>query len=132
MKLESVREILDCQVIVGQGQLDKEVFVGCGADLMSDVLAFIKPSALLLTGLTNVQVVRTAEIAEVPAIVFVRGKFPSPQAIELAEEKEIVLMATNLPLYESCGRLYHCGLSGGFDILKDRANSEKKSIHSTI
>jgi len=113
MKLEAVREILNCRVIAGGDKLDQEIEVGCGADLMSDVLAFIKPNALLLTGLSNVQAVRTAEVAEVRAVVYVRGKLPDKEAIELANEKGIVLLSTNLPMYESCGRLYAHGLPGG-------------------
>jgi predicted transcriptional regulator len=113
MKLGTVREILNCRVIAGHDKLDEEIGVGCGADLMSDVLAFIKPDALLLTGLTNVQAVRTAEVAEVRAMVYVRGKLPDKESIELANEKGIVLLSTNLPMYESCGRLYANGLPGG-------------------
>jgi predicted transcriptional regulator len=116
MKLEAVRRILDCQVITGEDKLGEEVGVGCGADLMSDVLAFIKPNALLLTGLTNVQAVRTAEIAEVRAIVYVRGKLPDKDAIELAKEKGMILLCTNLPMYESCGRLHEHGLPGGSEL----------------
>ena len=113
MRLKTVPEILNCRVIAGGDKLDQEVEVGCGADLMSDVLAFIKPNALLLTGLTNVQSVRTANVAEVKAIVYVRGKFPDPDAVLLAQEVGIVLLATNLPLYEACGKLYARGLPGG-------------------
>ena len=113
MKLEAVRRILNCRVIAGEDKLGEEVGVGCGADLMSDVLAFIKPDALLLTGLTNVQSVRTAHVAEVKAIVYVRGKCPDQDVVALAQEEGIVLLATNLPLYESCGRLYARGLPGG-------------------
>jgi len=116
MKLETVRQTLNCRVIAGNDQLQQEVRVGCGADLMSDVLAFIKPDALLLTGLTNVQSVRTAEIADVRAIVYVRGKLPDEEAIELAREKGIVLLWTELPMYEACGRLYARGLAGGSEI----------------
>jgi len=106
MKLEVISRILNCEVITGADKLEEEIGVGCGADLMSDVLAFIKPNALLLTGLTNVQTVRTAEIAEVKAIVYVRGKQPDKEAIDLAKEKGLVLLGTSLPMYESCGRLH--------------------------
>jgi hypothetical protein len=116
MKLEAVREILSCRVIAGGDKLGGEVEVGCGADLMSDVLAFSKPNSLLLTGLTNVQSVRTATVAEVKAIVYVRGKLPNKGAAALAQEEGIVLLATNLTLYESCGRLYAHGLAGGGEL----------------
>ncbi len=86
--------------------------IACGSDLLSDVLAFTKSDSLLLTGLTNPQVVRTAEIAEVRAICFVRGKIPMAETIELAMEKDLPLMSTALLMHESCGRLYSRGLMG--------------------
>lgn len=87
--------------------------MACGCDLMSDVLLFIKPNSLLLTGLTHTQVIRTAEIAEIKAICFVRGKKPNEEMIRLAKEKGIWLLATRLPMFESCGKLYQEGLPGG-------------------
>ncbi len=95
-----------------------EVEFGCGADLMSDVLAFTHAGTLLLTGLANPQVVRTAEMAGIKAIVFVRGKVPPPETVALAKEKGIPLLATRFTLYESCGRLYAQGLQscGLFDL----------------
>jgi len=132
MKLEEVNRILNCQVITGDDKLGEEVKVGCGADLMSDVLAFIKPNALLLTGLTNVQSVRTAEIAEVIAIVYVRGKLPDKDAIELAKEKGIVLLCTNLPMYESCGRLYQHGLAGGSELQEGLRDAKRATLLATL
>jgi predicted transcriptional regulator len=132
MKLEAVREILNCQVITGDDKLDVEVGVGCGADLMSDVLAFIKPNALLLTGLTNVQAVRTAEIAEVRAIVYVRGKLPDKDAIDLAKEKGIVLLGTTLPMYESCGRLHQHGLPGGSELEGGLQDAKRAPLLATL
>jgi predicted transcriptional regulator len=113
MKLEEVCQILGCSVLEGGNHLEEEVSVGCGADLMSDVLAFIKPDSVLLTGLTNVQTVRTAEIAEVKAIVYVRGKVPEKEVVSLAAGKGITLLATESPMYEACGKLYRAGLSPG-------------------
>ncbi len=112
MKLEGVRRILDAEVVLGDDRLDTEVFMACGADLMSDVLAFIKQGALLITGLTNPQVVRTAEMVDVKAICFVRGKRPGDDTIGLAESKGIPLLLTQLPMFEACGRLYKNGLPG--------------------
>jgi len=132
MKLEAVCRILNCQVITGHDKLGEEVGVGCGADLMSDVLAFIKPNALLLTGLTNVQAVRTAEIAEVIAIVYVRGKLPDKDAIELAKEKGIVLLCTNLPMYESCGRLHQHGLPGGSELQGGLRDAKRATLLATL
>lgn len=110
MTINDVREILDAEVIIGHNALDREVKTACGADLMSDVLAFAKEKTLLLTGLTNVQVVRTAEVADAVAIVFVRGKCPPDNLIELAASMDLPLMITKLSLYQSCGMLYHAGL----------------------
>jgi len=128
MTLEAVSRILDCQVITGDERLDEEVETGCGADLMSDVLAFVKPNGLLLTGLTNVQSVRTAHIAEVRAIVYVRGKLPDREAVELAKEKGIVLLATSHLLYESCGRLYASGLAGGGEVEGERSDAGRATV----
>ena len=95
--------------------------MACGADLMSDVLAFTHAGTLLLTGLTNPQVVRTAEMAGIRAIIFVRGKRPPRETIALAEEKGIPLLATRYTLYEACGRLYNAGLPGCgvFSVIQD-------------
>lgn len=113
MTLREVKEILEAEVIVGADQLDMEVEAGCGADLMSDVLAFIKPQALLLTGLTNPQSVQTADVADVKAIVYVRGKRPHQETVELARKKRIPLLCTRYLLYDACGRLFQRGLAGG-------------------
>jgi predicted transcriptional regulator len=112
MTLEEVREILEAEVITDSDDLQMEVKMGCGCDLMSDVLAFIKSDSLLLTGLTNPQVIRTAEISDVKAICFVRGKRPDEETIKLAESKGFPLLMTKLPLFESCGQLYKKGLCG--------------------
>lgn len=86
MTLREIKELLEAEVLVGQAQLDKEISTAFGADLMSDVLAFAKPGSLLLTGLTNPQVVRTADVLDIAAIVMVQGKKPTPETIRLAEE----------------------------------------------
>lgn len=112
MTLQEVKEILNAQMIVAPQDLKLDVKMACGCDLMSDVLAFTKEDSLLLTGLTNLQVVRTAEMANVKAVVFVRGKEPDQETIALAMEKKIPIMLTDLPMYEACGRLYQRGLPG--------------------
>jgi len=112
MTLEDVKKILDAEVIVGAGLLYREVKMVCGCDLMSDVLAFVKSESILLTGLTNPQVVRTAEMADLQAICFVRGKKPDKETVEMAESKDIPLLVTPIPMFESCGRLYGAGLPG--------------------
>ncbi len=111
MKLGEILQIIDGQLISKGANLDLEVQMGCGADLMSDVLAFTHAGTLLLTGLTNSQVVRTADMAGIQAIVFVRGKLPPTETVRLAEEKGIPLLASKYTLYETCGRLYQAGLS---------------------
>jgi len=112
MILDEVKRILEAEVIVGEDQLGENITIACGCDLMSDVLSFVKPGALLLTGLINPQVVRTAEMADLRAICFVRGKKPSQETIDMAESKDIPLMTTPLLLFESCGRLHRAGVSG--------------------
>ena len=110
MKLREVLEAIEGKVISKNVDLDEEVQMGCGADLMSDVLAFTHEGTLLMSGLTNPQVVRTAEMAGIKAIVFVRGKVPPPETIALAEEKGIPLLASKYTMFETCGRLYKAGL----------------------
>lgn len=110
MKLLEVKQILDAGVAAGEQHLGDEVLSACGADLMSDVLAFSKEKALLLTGLVNPQTVRTAEMMDMKAIVFVRGKVPTQEIINLAVEREMVLLTTKLHMYSACGKLYQSGL----------------------
>lgn len=112
MKIEEIIEILEAEVVSETGNAQKEIKMVCGADLMSDVLAFIKENALLLTGLANPQVIRTAEVAGIKTICFVRGKIPPEETKDLARKKGIRLLSTELPMYESCGRLYKKGLNG--------------------
>lgn len=110
MKLREVLELIEGNVISENVDLDQEVQMGCGADLMSDVLAFTHEGTLLMSGLTNPQVVRTAEMAGIKAIVFVRSKLPPPETISLAEEKGIPLLASKYTMFETCGRVYRAGL----------------------
>jgi len=112
LKLSEVKEILDADVIVGEDNLDMEVKTAFGADLMSDVLAFAKAGSLLLTGLTNVQVIRTVDILDIAAIVLVRGKRPSEETINMARELKIPVLSTKYILFETAGRLYARGMVG--------------------
>lgn len=112
MKLRDVRDILDAEVIVGEDNLDLEVKTAFGADLMSDVLAFAKAGSLLLTGLTNTQVIRTANVLDIAAIILVRGKKPSTETIALAKELKIPILTTKYILFETAGRLYAQGITG--------------------
>lgn len=110
MKLQEVKQLLSAEVLAVKNGLEREVLSAFGCDLMSDVLAFVDDQALLLTGLMNPQVVRTAEMMDMKAIVFVRGKEPSEEILNLAEEADIVVMRTEMTLYTSCGKLYSNGL----------------------
>jgi predicted transcriptional regulator len=112
MMLKEVKEILEAEVLAGEESLDLDIKMACGADLLSDVLAFTKSESLLLTGLTHPQVIRTAEIAEIKAICFVRGKRPPDEMIDLAKKRGVPLLYTSLSMYESCGRLYSRDLPG--------------------
>ena len=105
MKVYEIKEILDAEVICGEDFLDRDVFTACGSDMMSDVLAYVKEQAVLLSGLVNPQVVRTAEMMDMQCIVFVRGKKPDQGIIDLAKERDIVLMSTKQPMFASCGML---------------------------
>ena len=112
MKLVDINNILQTEVVYQDDSCQDgiEVESACGADLMSDVLAFSGGKSLLLTGLTNPQVVRTAEMTDIRVIIFVRGKKPTSETIKLAREKGISLYATSKPLFECCGILYEKGL----------------------
>lgn len=112
MKICEVKKILNAEVLCGEELLENEVSYAFGSDLMSDVLAFVKGKTLLLTGLTNQQVVRTAEMADLSAIVFVRGKKPGEDIIDLATEKDIALLLTRDTMYTASGKLYGNGLEG--------------------
>lgn len=112
IKLEELKSILDARVICGEDLLFTEIQLVSASDLMSDVLTCIIEGSLLITGLVNVQVVRTAEMSGIAAICFVRGKVPPEDTILLAKEKKIPLLATELSMYETCGRLHKRGLHG--------------------
>lgn len=122
MKLHQIKEILNADVLTGDEFLDREVKAAFGSDLMSDVLAYVNDSVVLLTGLTNHQVIRTAEMIDLFAIVFVRGKTPSDEILELAAKNNITLMRTNNIMYMACGKLYENGLKGvGIEVHKDES-----------
>ncbi|MBQ8228437.1 MAG: hypothetical protein IJZ88_05425 [Clostridia bacterium] len=112
MKIKELVSILEGEIVFGEEYVENEVFAACGSDMMSDVLAFVKEQAVMLTGLVNPQVVRTAEMMDMKCIVFVRGKRPDESMVELAEEREIVLVCTKLEMFSSCGKLYENGLRG--------------------
>ena len=110
MKIYQIQELLEAGIVCGEDQLDEEVSSACGSDMMSDVLAYVKDQAVLLTGLVNPQVVRTAEMMDMVCVVFVRSKAPTQEMISLAKEHGMVLLKTRKRMYEACGKLYAAGL----------------------
>lgn len=113
MKLQRIREILNADIITGEALMDSIDVDRCySADLMSDVLGRPHANSVLLTGLTNPQAVRTAEVADIKAVFFVRGKRPDIEAVALAQKKDIPLFVTRYTMFEACGLLYMNGLRG--------------------
>jgi len=110
LKLGEIVSIVEGRLISRRADLDMEILCAGAADLMSDVLAFADPGSILLTGLCNPQVIRTAEMADIAGIVFVRGKYPPTETIILAEEKGMPLVVAPHTMFELCGRLYRAGL----------------------
>ena len=116
MTLEEIAEIIECDVVVGTRNFKHDFEQVCAADLMSDVLAYATPGSLLLTGLRNAQSVVTAHMAEVKAVIYVRGKMPDEPAKKLGEQRGIPLLTTKLSMFEACGRLFDKGLQTGVDL----------------
>ena len=112
MKIGTMKELLDAKILCCEENIEKNVYSACGSDLMSDVLAFVKDQAVLLTGLINPQVIRTAVMMDMVCIVFVRSKAPTEEMLKLAKESGIVILSTEKRLYEACGLLYANGLVG--------------------
>jgi len=112
MNLKDVQRLLDAKVLAGEQYLDRQIETCCGSDMMSDVLAFTKRNTLLCTGLTNMQVVRTADMTELGAIVFVRSKTPDSEIVEAAAEDMLPVLVTEYTMFEACGILYGAGISG--------------------
>ena len=115
MTLGDMVDVLHAKVLVGEEKLDTPALTACCSDLMSDVLAFVKDQAVLLTGLCNPQVIRTAEMIDMKCVLFVRDKNPTPEMLELAEDAGIVVLKTGHRMFTSCGLLYEAGLHGGSD-----------------
>ena len=113
MKLAEIKDILECEVLTGEDDLSTEVETVVASDGMSEILAFAHPGALMITGLTNVQSVRTADIANVRALIYIRGKRPDDRAIKLAKKSNIPVLATALGMFDVCGILRERGLKGG-------------------
>ena len=115
MTIDNIREILGAKYVIGEEWANREVHTACGSDMMSDVLAFMKDQSVLLTGLCNLQVIRTCEMMDIICIVFVRGKLPDEAMTAMAKEKEIAILSTGHRMFSACGMLYEKGLRGGQD-----------------
>lgn len=113
MKISEIIPLLDARILTDNMNPEHEIDSVCGSDMMSDVLAYIKKNALLLTGLCNPQVIRTAEMLDIVCLVFVRGKTPSQEMLARAAELGIYVLGTELAMFEACGKLYEAGLRGG-------------------
>jgi predicted transcriptional regulator len=124
MVLSDAQKLLDCEVFSGEELLERAVRYGCASDLMSDVLAFSRAGSLLLTGLVNVQTVQTAYIAEINAIIFVRGKRPDKAVIGIAREKGIPLLGTPYSMYEACAILHRAGIPPTMNGVSNHASSK--------
>lgn len=118
MKISKMQELLNANVLCGEEFLGRHVYSAFGCDLMSDVLAYVTDQAVLLTGLVNPQVIRTALMLDMNCIIFVRSKKPSEEMISLAKEHGIVMMSTDKTLYIACGVLYANGLVGSKEVKK--------------
>ncbi len=112
MKMSTIRDLLEAKVLCCEEELENDVLSACGSDMMSDVLMYVKDQAVLLTGLTNPQVIRTAEMMDMVCIVFVRSKKPTEAMVSMAEDSGIVVMTTDMRMYNACGLLYANGLIG--------------------
>jgi hypothetical protein len=112
MKLYEIQKLLKAECICGDHKLETEVETAAGSDLMSDLLTGPTAGALLLSGLNNLQVIRTAVIAGFRGIVLVRGKKPDPEMIAQARMHDLPLLTTPFTLYTACGRLFREGIRG--------------------
>lgn len=110
MKIREIQKLLNATLLCGEESLDHDVDSACCSDMMSDVLAYVKDQGVLLTGLINPQVIRTASMMDMVCIVFVRSKSPTEEMVELAEKCGIAVMSCKMRAYEACGLLYESGL----------------------
>lgn len=131
MLLSEIKKKLDCTGLTSDSLLEREIVYCFGADLMSDVLRFARTGSLLLTGLTNNQVLQVAEILDLKGIIFVRGKEPDKSTVEEAEKRKLPLLSTEKLMFDSCGILYTNGLRGGKTLLEEK-NESGNNLHPVI
>lgn len=113
MTIAEIKDVLNASVLTEGADFTREVHAACGSDMMSDVLAYVKDQAVLVTGLNNPQVVRTADMMDMVCIVFVRGKMPDAMILQLAQERGIAVLRSEMTMFTACGLLYEKGLRGG-------------------
>ncbi|MGB9681921.1 MAG: DRTGG domain-containing protein [bacterium] len=106
MKLKELKEIVDAKVLYGEFNLEKEVSSFYASDLMSDILATAKESGILITAMVQPQVIRTVQMLDLIAIIFVGGKCPPEETLRLAREAEIPILVTKYSMFETCGKIY--------------------------
>ncbi|MBO4837569.1 MAG: hypothetical protein J5564_07755 [Clostridia bacterium] len=112
MTVADMVRVLNARVLLGQDRLDTPVSTACCSDLMSDVLAFVNEKTVLITGLTNPHVLRTADMLDLKCLVYVRGKVPGEEILTQAEEQGLVVITTRETAFTACGLLYAAGLRG--------------------
>ena len=115
MKISKIRELLGAEIVCGE-ETEEDFYSAFGSDMMSDVLAFVKDQSVLITGLCNPQAIRTAEMMDIVCLICVRGKTPDENMLSMAEDRELVVLSTNLTMFTACGMLYDAGLRGGTSI----------------
>ncbi len=113
MTIREAAGILDAEVLVGEDMLDTEIKSVCGSDMMSEVLAYTQDQSVLLTGLCNLQSMRTAEMLDLQCLIFIRGKQPTEEMLEMARNDRRVVLTTKLGMYSACGKLYVAGAGSG-------------------
>ncbi|MGE5628501.1 MAG: DRTGG domain-containing protein [Solirubrobacterales bacterium] len=112
MKIKEIKELLNTEPVTCCDKLDVEIKYAFASDLMSDVLALANNDVMLITGLTNIQTIRTAEMKDIKCIIFVRGKVPDESVIELARQNDMIILCTKLTMFNTCGLLHLSGLQG--------------------
>ena len=112
MTLDEIHDAIEADICCRPADYDPDLQAGYAADVMSDVLAFAEPGSVLITGLRNLQVIRTAEIQDIPCVIFTRGKIPNADMIALAKTADLCVMCTQLATFTVCGLLYEKGMKG--------------------
>lgn len=125
MTIRNIVDILEARVLRGENRLDQNVYSACCSDLMSDVLAFVNEKTVLLTGLTNPHVIRTAEMLDLKCLVFARGKIPGDDVLDRAEELKLVVLATKRSMFTAAGLLYDGGLRGAQMTWEDETQEDR-------